>query len=92
VRNTRRSKVDTPHMPLPLVAPPPELHHFVKRESPPAARPPMSFGAAQLAEYEQQIFRFVVDDAVARCARPPAPHHHRSPRSPELHLRPHQIR
>jgi hypothetical protein len=34
-----------------------------------------------------QIFRSVVDDPVARCARPPA-HHHRSPRSPELHRPP----
>jgi hypothetical protein len=48
VRNTRRSKADTPHLPLPLVAPPPELHHFAKRESPPAAQPPMSFAAAHV--------------------------------------------
>src|ERR1017187_1135806 len=30
VRNTRRSISDTPYLPLTLVAPPPELHHFAK--------------------------------------------------------------
>ena len=32
VRNTRRSISDTPYLPLTLVAPPPELHHFAKEE------------------------------------------------------------
>ena len=35
-----------------------------------------------------QIFRYLFDDPVPRCARPPAPHHHRSPRSPELYRSP----
>jgi hypothetical protein len=28
VRNTRPSIGETPYLPMPLVAPPPELHHF----------------------------------------------------------------
>jgi hypothetical protein len=28
VRNTRRPIGETPYLPMPLVAPPPELHHF----------------------------------------------------------------
>jgi len=32
-----------------------------------------------------QIFRSVVDDPVARCARPPAPHHHLVRPEPEYH-------
>ena len=33
MRNTRRSIGETPYLPMPLVAPPPELHHFAKTGS-----------------------------------------------------------
>ena len=38
VRNTRRSIGEAPYLPLPSSPQPPELHHFRKKESPPACR------------------------------------------------------
>ena len=46
VRNTRRSIGDTPYLPLPSSAQPPELHHFRKNGI--AAGMQVSFGAAQV--------------------------------------------
>jgi hypothetical protein len=77
VRNTRRSKADTPHLPLPLVAPPPELHHFAKTGIA-AGRPAADVFRRGARRSEQRIKSALNAVVESGCCRTQPPSSHRT--------------